>query len=167
VPGQPNRRDQAQREANQKRHRELKALRDRWVKDGVVQHGLSPEQSLQRIIDDATFRYLGECQMNDERRDAGEIVSDRRERTLAKEAAYFNTLAMQYNIADRQTKVQENRLDLMVALIQRVLREPDISLSPDVVRTIPRRMQAELHRIQDGGKARAPIRPVIPRPEDI
>jgi hypothetical protein len=167
MAGQPNRRDRAKREANQNRHRELKALRDQWVKEGVVQHGVSPEQALQRVIDDSTFRYLTECKINDDRRDAGEIVSDRRERNLAKDVAYYTTLAMQYNIADRQTKVQEGRLVLMLELLQRACRHPDINLPYDKVKLLPRIMKDELAALRQGDGPQR-VAPVIPHaPEDL
>ena len=139
----------AKKRQNQARNAELLRMREQWVKEGLVEHGLSPIASLQRIVDDATLRYLAEVHANEQRRAAGERVSDTRERALAREAAYFNTLALQYHIADRQTRVQEQRTALLAELLGAVLRHPDISLPEGKIRKIPALLEQEALRIQE------------------
>jgi hypothetical protein len=118
------------------RYAELKAKRVEWVKSGLVEHGLSPLESLQRIIDDATLRYLAEAKRNDELRAAGKRVSDAKERALAKEAAYYDMLALQYNIDDRRTRVEEGQAAAWIEVLSRVMRHPDINLSEAKIRKI-------------------------------
>lgn len=148
--------DKAQR---LQRYKELEELRTRAIQAGLVVHGLNPVEVLQRLIDDAFIAYALAQQEADEYLTSTsnnlldqKVIrnNENRARALRREAAYFAGLSVQYNLQDRQTKVQEARLGLMVTVIQRVLRHPDIDLPPEKVRQIPRLMQKTLHTMRQG-----------------
>jgi hypothetical protein len=147
MPGQPNRRDQSKRAENQRKYAELKALRDQWVQQGLVQHGIAPEAALQRVIDDSVFRYLEECERNDRARAEGRTVSDRRERGLAREMASYAQMAMQYNLEDRRVSADERRTAAMGAILQVVAAR--MGLGPDEIRKVPGLMGGVARELRD------------------
>jgi hypothetical protein len=178
MPGQPNRRDRERREENQRRHAALRAMRDEWVRKGIVEHGLSPEDALQRLVDDSMFRYLETVMVNDQRRAAGEIVDDRRERKLSDEASKYQMYALQYGLDKRRLEIDERRTDLMLFGLQLICARLGIGaeefkqvpgmlrtalseyngLSPDDRQTMVRKAQAEAEQLP---------RRTAPRPGDI
>jgi hypothetical protein len=165
MPGQPNRRDQARRARNRKKYQELLAVRTEAVKSGLVPHGIDPVRALQTVIDNAVFRYLGEVATNEKLRADGAVLSDRRERSLEKDVAYFATLAMQYNLADRQVNVAEARIALMVRVISEAAAE--IGIPREQVKLLPAAMQGALQRMRDEGAGlttKRKMKLVIPRP---
>jgi hypothetical protein len=163
MPGQPNRRDKKRRDENRSKYRELVAMRDRWIKQGLVEHGIPPHEALQRIIDDSMLRYLEECAKNDGLRETGADVKDDREQRLRKDAAYFASLAIQYGLEERRVRVTEARTQLFQGALLHVVRHPDIGLDPSQVRKIPGLMKEYL----DGLRAEGQLVTVRPRPDDI
>ena len=146
MPGQPNRRDQTKRAENQRKYAELKAMRDRWVQEGLVQHGIEPYKALQRVIDDSVFRYLEECERNDQIRAAGGLVSDRRERGLGREMASYAQMAMQYNLEDRRVSADERRTALLAVLVQVVAAR--LGIAPDQIKKVPGLMRGVMDELQ-------------------
>jgi len=120
-----------------KKLRALNAIRDKAVKSGLVEHGLAPIQVLQRLIDDSFIDYMVERHNRDQAEADGKKFSDQKLRSLRKEAAYFASIALQYNIGDRMAKVQEARTALLAQLLQQTLRHPDINLPEAKIRKIP------------------------------
>jgi hypothetical protein len=92
---------------------------------------------------------LTEVEINRQRRAEGLTVSDARERKLASEAAYFNTLALQYNIADRQTRTREAEVLMLGTLLSHVLRHEDVNLPEKKIRTIMRLLPEKALEIQE------------------
>lgn len=151
MPGQPNRRDQTKREENQRKYAELRAWRDKAVQQGLVQHGVAPEEALQRVIDDSVLRYLEECKRNDDIRAAGGKVSDRRERALSRDVASYAQMALQYRLDDRRVSADEKRVALFMHMIEGAMRHPDIDLPPDKVKLLPGIMKENLLAMQTSG----------------
>lgn len=145
----------ASKQARLERYRQLEELRTRAVQAGLVEHGLNPIDCLQRLIDDAMIAYIlhqqeADAYLTSTPKPDPKLIKqyETQARSLRREAAYFAGLSVQYNLQDRQTKVQEGRLILMVELIQRVLRHPDIDLAPDKIKEVPRLMQQSLRTIR-------------------
>lgn len=163
MPGQPNRRDKKRRQKNQREYRELVAVRDRAIKQGLVEHGIPPHEALQRVIDDATIRYLEECARNDQARDAGEDVNDDREQKLRKDMAYLAGLAIQYGLEERKVRISEARTQIFLGALLHVARHPDIDLPSDKVAKIPGLMKQYLAGLKTGGE----VVVTRPHPNDI
>lgn len=147
MPGQPNRRDKKRREENQRKYRELVAMRDRAIKQGLVEHGIPPHEALQRLIDDAMLRYLEECAKNDQAREAGEDVNDGREERLRKAAAYFAGLAIQYGLEERRVRVEERHVALIGAALQIACAK--LGIGAQEFKQVPKLLKAALDEIRD------------------
>jgi hypothetical protein len=135
----------------------LRQIRDKAVRAGLVEHGLSPVRVLQRLIDDAFVDYSMEQTRIRELEAQGVRTTTSKLQRLRKEAAYYASLAMQYNIADRQTKAQEAQTQLLATLLQQTLRHPDINLSEAKIKKIPALLEEQaqsMQRLADAHNAR-------------
>ena len=133
----------------EQRRLHLREMRNRAVKAGLVEHGLKPTEVLQRLIDDAFIEYAVEDQETKDRQAKGRKVATTRLRQLRKDAAYFASLALQYNIADRHARQEEIRTQLLATLLQQVLRDPTINLSEAKIKRIPALLEARATSLQE------------------
>jgi len=133
----------------QQRQQHLLQMRDRAVKAGLVEHGLKPTEVLQRLIDDAFIEYAIEDQEIKDAQAKGQKAATTRLRQLRKDAAYFASLALQYNIADRHARQEEIRTQLLATLLQQVLRDPTINLPEAKIKRIPALLEARAVSLQD------------------
>lgn len=145
------------------RYRQIQDLRTRAVQAGLIEHGLDPIQVLQRLIDDGFIDYMLARQEYDSFVASNETEQiknlehpllketrrlERRMLAYRREAAYLSGLSVQYNLQDRQTRVAEARIQLFMQALQQTLRHPDINLSPDKVKLIPRIMKEKLMNLR-------------------
>jgi len=128
-------------------------MRDRAVKAGLVEHGLKPTEVLQRLIDDAFIEYALEDQEVKDSQAKGQRTATTRLRQLRKDAAYFASLALQYNIADRHARQEEIRTQLLATLLQQVLRDPSINLPEKKIKRIPQLLEARATDLQNSIQA--------------
>ena len=132
-----------------KRRIHLEQIRTRAIAAGLVEHGLAPTQVLQRLIDDAFIEYAVEDQAAKDAEADGKKHSHTLLRALRKDAAYFASLALQYNIADRHARQEEIRTQLLATLLQQVLRDPSINLPEQKIRRIPALLEARATSLQN------------------
>jgi hypothetical protein len=144
----------------------LRNLRHQAVKNGLVEHGLQPTQVLQRLIDDAFIDYHIEQQQQQDLRAAGKHTAGAKLRALRREAAYFASLALQYSISDRQTRILEAQTQLVATLLQQTLRHPDINLPESKIRKIPAIMEQAAQNLQALAQESSTAAP-LPPPTDL
>lgn len=130
------------------RRQKLQELRDKAVQSGLVEHGLSPVKVLQRLIDDAFIEYSMEQDRQNELHAEGKKTASAKLRSLRREAAYYASMALQYSISDRQTRIQEAQTQLVATLLQQTLRHPDINLSEAKIRKVPQIMEQAAENLQ-------------------
>lgn len=130
------------------RLRRLAQIRKQAVTSGLVEHGLKPWQVLQRLIDDAFIDYATEQADINHREQQGKPITRHRLLKLRRDAAYYASLALQYNIADRQTSAMEAQTQMFATLLQMALRDPEINLTERKIRKIPALIEAKARELQ-------------------
>lgn len=137
------------------------AMRTAMVQRGLVEHGLSPYEVIQRAIDDVTTDYLLLRQHIE--RECGTIEQAHEHKLynhmehLRECAVRYSTFATQYDIKNRMLQLSETRVALMAHLFREVGLA--MGLDDDQIRRIPEAMIAAISSEQHGGldedKARA------------
>src|SRR5262245_53305614 len=119
MPGSPKKR-QAER-TRAERYQELRKAVRQLKAEGLVDHGFSPVDAIQRAIDDSIVRYMAEAMENDRKRELGRRVDDSRERALAKDMVYYASVAAQYRLDERRVELEQQRVQILSHLMKRAL----------------------------------------------
>lgn len=119
------------------------------VQYGIVEHGLSPFDVIQRAIDDTATDYILVRQRID--KDTNGDPTKLEDHPLyyfmehIREASVrYSTFAMQYDIQRRQLKLSESRVALLAATLRTVATQ--LGLTPDQTRQIPKLLISTLEQ---------------------
>lgn len=134
------------------------ALRIAMIRNGIVEHRISPYEVIQRAIDDCATDYLLIRQRLEKDSNGNietltdhplyEVMEKVREAMVR-----YSTFAMQYDIQLRQLKLSEARVAILANTLRNVLT--GLGVNQDVIRQVPRLLIAQLEAEQAAGNNRA------------
>lgn len=117
----------------------LDAMRTAMVQNGIVEHGISPYDCIQRAVDDTTTDYL--LLKRHIEKDATTVEAvlehplyDHMEH-MRDCMVRYSTMAAQYDIQNRQLKIGESRIALLSATLREVLMT--LGLPDETIKQIP------------------------------
>lgn len=136
------------------------ALRASMVQNGIVEHGVSPFDCIQRAIDDVAMDYmLIRRKIDLDTHGDPNKLEDHPlyffHEHIREAMVRYSTFAMQYDIQKRQLKLGETRVALLANTLRTVLSK--LNLPPDQIREIPRLLinQLELEQANAPRNGRA------------
>jgi hypothetical protein len=115
-----------EQQKRKKSHAELEALRQEWVKKGLVKKGVNALEALQMVLEQSTERYMLLVTQRHQFLDNGlEWAPSAQAQLFAEEkaVAYYSMLALQYDLAERTVRMSEMEMLVMGRLLSHVLME--------------------------------------------
>jgi hypothetical protein len=159
----------AEREKRRQDHAEVRELFFEWRREGIVQHGTNPVEALQALIDRAFENWQMEVLRNQRKAEAGEEVDLTQERSLAKESAYYDDIAMRYDLSKQWLKLNiltEARRAYVAEVMKRSLI--DLGIPEEQMKQLPALIAEHAQRLEtsiDGNGYEVTPKTIMPPPD--
>lgn len=130
------------------------AMRAAMIRKGIIEHGISPYDAIQRAIDDVTTDYL--LLQRHIRKEAENSKKFNKHQAYVEHPLYdhmlhlrecsvrYSTFAAQYQMEQRRAKLSETRIAVLANTLRTVLE--NMQLPQDTIRQIPRLLIEELDK---------------------